>query len=129
MMKIDHIGYAVRNIENAKMGMKVLGFVFKDVIVDATRNIYICFGENDKCRVELIAPLSEGSPVDVQLAKMGPTPYHICYKSEHIEDDIARLEKNRFKVTIPLAPAVAFDGKRVAFLYSLEVGLIEIVEI
>ena len=48
--------------------------------------------------------------------------------SDDIEKDIAQLEENKFKVTIPLAPAVAFGGKRVVFMYSLAIGLIEIVE-
>lgn len=127
-MKIDHIGYAVKNIDKAKKSMYVLGFRFEKTVADKDRNINIAFGEMDGYRVELVSSISEGSPVDLLLEKTGPTPYHICYKSNEIEADIERLQKNRFKVTIPLAPAVAFGGKRVVFLYSLGVGLIEIVE-
>ncbi len=42
--------------------------------------------------------------------------------------DIEKLKESRFKVQIPLAPAIAFGGKCVVFLDSLSVGLIEIVE-
>lgn len=62
------------------------------------------------------------------LSKNGPTPYHVCYKSNNIEGDIEKLQKEHYKVAIPLAPAIAFGGKRVVFLYSLSIGLIEIVE-
>lgn len=55
-------------------------------------------------------------------------PYHICYRSSDIERDIAMLNESRFRTVIPLAPAVAFGGKRVVFLYSLNIGLVEIVE-
>lgn len=127
-MKIDHIGYAVKNIDKAKKSMEVLGFCFEETIADTDRNIYLAFGEMCGYRVELIAPISNGTPVDALLEKIGPTPYHICYKSDEIEADIEQLQKNRFKLTIPLTSAVAFSGKRVAFLYSLNVGLIEIVE-
>lgn len=127
-MRIDHIGYAVKNIDKARKQMETLGYVFEETVNDPDRNIYIAFGEMAGYRVELVAPMSNGSPVDAHLSKIGPTPYHICYKSDSIETDINNLQKNRFKVTIPLAPAVAFDGKRVVFLYSLSVGLIEIVE-
>jgi len=105
-----------------------LGFVFGETVKDTDRNIYISFGMLDGYRVELVAPISVGSLVDSYLSKLGPTPYHICYKSSDIEADIDNLKANRFKVQIPLAPAVAFGGKRVAFLYSLPVGLVEIVE-
>lgn len=128
-MKIDHIGYAVRNIEKAKASFEVLGYIFEDIIEDHDRNIYIAFGELDGYRIELVAPITEGSPVDLQLSKIGPSPYHICYKSNEIEADMERLSKKRFKVSIPLAPAIAFGGNRVVFMYSLTVGLIEIVEV
>ena len=127
-MKIDHSGYAVKNIDKAKKSMEVLGYTFEDTVEDKDRNIYIAFGEMDGYRVELVAPISEGSPVDMHLSKIGPTTYHICYKSTDIEADIEKLQANRFKVSIPLAPAIAFGGKRVVFMYSLSVGLIEILE-
>lgn len=127
-MRIDHIGYAVKNIDKARKSMEVLGYIFEETVEDKDRNIYIAFGEMDGYRVELVAPISVGSPVDMHLSKMGPTPYHICYKSNDIESDIERLQTNRFKVSIPLAPAIAFGNKRVVFMYSLSVGLIEIVE-
>ncbi len=127
-MKIDHIGYAVRDIDKAKKSFEILGYVFEETIEDRDRNIYIAFGEMDGYRIELVAPISEESPVDMHLSKIGPTPYHICYKSDNIEADIESLTANRYKVLIPLAPAIAFGNKRVVFMYSLAVGLIEIVE-
>ena len=127
-MKIDHIGYAVKNIDKAKKSLEAMGYVFDEVVEDLDRNIYISFGEMDGYRIELVSPISTGSPVDMQLSRLGPIPYHICYKSTDIEADIKHLQSNRFKVSIPLAPAVAFGNKRVVFMYSLSVGLIEIVE-
>ena len=127
-MRIDHIGYAVKNIDKAKKSMETIGYTFEPTVEDKDRDIFIAFGELDDYRVELVAPMVEGSPVDMYLSKIGPTPYHICYRSSDIEADIAKLQKNRFKVSIPLAPAIAFGNKRVVFMYSLSVGLIEIVE-
>lgn len=127
-MKVDHIGYAVKNIDKAKRSLEALGYEFEPTIEDKDRNIFLCFGELDGYRVELVAPTGENTPVDMHLSKIGPTPYHICYKSSDIESDIERLKSERFKVTVPLAPAVAFGNRRVVFLYSLAAGLIEIVE-
>ena len=127
-MRVDHIGYAVKKIDKAKKSMEALGYIFEPTVEDTERNIYIAFGKLDGYRVELVAPMGEGSPVDMHLSKIGPTPYHICYKSDDIEGDIEKLKASRYKVSIPPAPAVAFGGKRVVFLYNLSVGLIEIVE-
>ena len=127
-MTVDHIGYAVKNIELAKKNMEALGYIFEQTIEDIDRNIYIAFGTLEGYRIELVSPISEGSPVDIYLSKNGPIPYHICYKSTNIEADIEKLKSNRYRVTVPLAPAIAFGNKRVVFMYSLSVGVIEIVE-
>ena len=127
-MKVDHIGYAVNNIDMAKKAFEILGYIFEPTVEDLERNIYIAFGSLDGYRIELVAPISKESPVDLQLNKIGPTPYHICYISSDIEADIERLKKCRYKVSTPLAPAIAFGNKRVVFMYSLSIGLIEIVE-
>ena len=127
-MRVDHIGYAVKSIDKAKSSLEALGYVFGPTVEDADRRVFICFGELSGYRIELVAPMGPGSPVDLHLAKIGPAPYHICYKSSDLEADIDLLQKKRFKVSLAPAPAVAFGGKRVAFLYSLAAGLIEIVE-
>ena len=72
--------------------------------------------------------MAAGSPVDKYLARFGPAPYHVCYECDDIEAEIERLRKKRFKVIAPPASAVAFGGRRVAFVYSLSIGLIEFVE-
>ncbi len=109
--------------------MEALGWSFEDTIDDEDRNVALAFGDLDGYRIELVAPLHGGdSPVSELLAKSGPTPYHICYCSEDFDADIKALEAKRFKVTVPPASAVAFGGRRVVFMYSLPVGLIEIVE-
>ena len=109
-MKVDHIGYAVKNVDKAEKAMEKLGYTFEETIEDTDRNIYIAFGEADGCRVELVAPAGSNSPVDAYLSKIGSVPYHICYKSRNIEADIERLQKDRFKIQVPLAPAAAFGG-------------------
>ena len=127
-MKIDHVGYAVKSIEKAKGVLEEMGYVIEQVIRDESRGVDILFGELDGYRVELIAPFRDESPIDKYLSEIGPTPYHICYQSDDLEDDIARLKGKRFSIAVPPAPATAFDGRRVVFMYSLAVGLIEIVE-
>ena len=54
-------------------------------MTDTNRNIYLAFGEMCSYRVELVAPISDGKPVDAFLDKIGPTTYHICYKSNEVE--------------------------------------------
>lgn len=129
-MFIDHIGYAVKRIPKAMSEFEIMGFSFEQPIKDSDRNIMIVFGEKEGYRIELVSPLEKKipSPVDQYLFNSPGTPYHICYRSEAFETEVENLEKQGFKVVISPKPAVAFGGKRVVFMMSLGMGLLEIVE-
>lgn len=129
-MRVDHVGYAVRRMDRALASFGELGFSFGDVIDDADRNVRLAFGEKDGYRVELVCPLDKAteSPVDQYLASAPGVPYHICYRASDLEPEVEALRERGFRVVIPPAPAVAFDGRRVVFLTSLGTGLMEIVE-
>lgn len=128
-MKVDHIGYAVRNIERAQKALLTMGgYHAGPAVEDRDRGVRIAFCDLDGVRLELVSPMRPGTPVDTYLQKQGNTPYHVCYQSEDLEADVTRLRRSGFKVTVPPAPAVAFGGRRVAFLYSLSLGLVELVE-
>lgn len=130
MLKIDHIGYAVKRMERAVATMKKLGYKFGENIEDLDRKVNILFGEKDGYRVELVSPKEKGSPVDPVLSNVGPTPYHICYVSNDFDKDVQKMtEKGEYRIAVEPAPAVAFGGRRVVFLYSLALGLLELVEV
>lgn len=132
-MKIDHVGYAVKKMDKAIKEFEILGYRFEKIINDYDRNLYVCFGNNGSYRVELVSPIDKErpSPVDTYLSKVGPTAYHICYKSSDLEGDISELEKQGFRVIIPTTFATAFSNehdRRVVFLIGKNFGIFEIVE-
>ena len=129
-MKIDHIGYAVKRIDRAITAFQKLGFDFDPVIEDTDRNVKLAFGVKCGYRIELVAPLNKKleSPVDQYLSKSVGTPYHFCYESENLDKEIDELVKQGYKIIIEPRPAVAFKGRRVAFLMNIGFGLMEIVE-
>lgn len=130
-MVVDHIGYAVKDIVIAKEEFEKLGFEFGKAVEDTDRNILIQFGDNGNYRIELIQTLNqeEPSPVKEILRKNGPTPYHLCYKTKGIDQDIKRLKGDKWMVIAEPKRAVAFgEDSRVAFLLKRSVGMIELVE-
>lgn len=129
-MKIHHIGYLVEDITSAIGQFKQMGYTAQKegVVRDGDRGIDICFMESGPFLVELISPVGEKSTVSGMLQKKGPGPYHICYLSENMDGDINALSKNGFMPISPPAPAVALQSKRVAFLFSKNAGIIELLE-
>jgi methylmalonyl-CoA/ethylmalonyl-CoA epimerase len=131
-MEIDHIGYAVKKLNLARKSFETLGFEFEEIIEDSKRNLQIQFGKyklGGYC-IELVSPLNKNddSPVDSYLGKLGPTPYHICYRTKNLECAVGELEKNGFKVTLPPSEAIAFGNRKVVFMMNLGIGLREVVE-
>lgn len=127
-MDLDHIGYVVKNIDSAKEAFGVLGYCFGPPIIDEKRKISICFGNNDKERIELVEPLNCDSSTWNLLAKTGASPYHLCFSTKDMESDIAQLRSRGYLLIEEPDEAIAFDNCRVAFLYNKNIGLIELVE-
>lgn len=130
-MRINHIGYAVKQIDRAINSFETLGFIFNPIVDDTDRNVKIAFGTKDGYRIELVSPLDKKteSPVDRYLSSVPGTPYHVCYESDDLEGEVEKLQQQGFKVIIDPRPAVAFKGKRVVFMMNLGFGLMEIVEV
>lgn len=127
--KFDHIGVAVPEIEGTAAVYKAAGYTQTEPVYDPIQNVHVCFlSKEGMPKVELLAPHDSSSPVQQTLDKMGVTSYHTCYEVENIEDAVAELRKMRYIVVRKPEPAIAFDNRRVCFLYNKQVGLIEIVE-
>ena len=128
-MTFHHIGIACYDIEESSQFYISKGYEKTETVYDPIQNVHICFLKkiNENC-VELISPHDDKSPVNKNLQKNGVSPYHICYETENLEETIADLKKRRFLMVSKPAPAVAFNGRRVCFLFCKSVGLIELVE-
>lgn len=137
-MKIHHIDYLVKNIEKAAAAFEAAGYerlFFSDgsfVFDDKTRKYDISFmqmksGASSDC-IKLVAPQSSESPVYGLMKQYKNLPYHICFESENLEEDMARLKQKGWSVFLPPSSAPAIDGRNVVFLVHRSAGMIEIVE-
>lgn len=126
-MRIHHIGYAVKNIDEAFKLFKILGFEkVNEKVVDEERKVKILFVKNNEYLVELIEPYGNNSPIENILKNSGSTPYHICYESKDILKDIEMLKNDGFVLISELSAAPAINQQKVCFLYNGKVGIIEI---
>jgi len=128
-MKVHHVGYIVDNLANAmnefeKLGYKRVG----EPVYDQVRDIYVVFVNNDGVMVELVMPKSRNSVIYKLAGKYRNMPYHICYETDCLEDDIEQLTKRGYMLIRKPEAASAISNNRVAFLMHLDVGIIELVE-
>lgn len=128
-LKFHHFGVACRNMDKTAELYNALGYSKGDVVFDPLQNINICFLSHPTMPlVELLAPVDEKSPVVQILEKNGTTPYHTCYVTTDIEATIKTFKRMKYLVVSKPKEACAIDGRRVAFLYNPDMGLIELVE-
>lgn len=132
-MRIHHVAYAVADIAAARVKMESLGYqVVQSIMQDTDRNIKIEFmrhQESGLC-IELVEPDGEPNPVSGHLDKNNgmSVPYHICYEAENLEQAVESCREKGFMLIQKPAPAIAIGGRRVAFLFSKDGGMIELVE-
>jgi methylmalonyl-CoA/ethylmalonyl-CoA epimerase len=130
--KLHHYGLATKSIDEAVKLFLLMGYsVTSEKIVDNIQKVEILFLQKDSDHfIELIAPL-EGvdGPICQILKKMGSSVYHICYSVKNIDNSINEYKNAGFSLIMKPTQAVAFNNKKICFLYSSFIGLIELVEI
>ena len=78
-------------------------------------------------QIELVEPVEEDSPVRSFLLKGGGL-HHLCYEVPSLETQLELSCSQGGKLVRPPMPAVAFDGRRIAWVYGKEKLLIEFLE-
>lgn len=99
--RIDHIGIAVRTIEEGRKFYEALGLGverIEDVPHEGVRVAMIRCGES---WIELLEPLSAESPIAKFLEKRGPGIHHLCLASGDVRADDARLRASGFETLRP----------------------------
>ena len=131
-LRFSHIGVAVPNIEQALLVyQQVFGYaVLSGPFDDPTQRVSVCFigtGIPGDLIIELVSPLGENSPVNKILAK-GVSAYHVCYEVDDIDQILADVRIKGCVVVSKPVPAVAFEGRRIAWFYTPTRQLVEVVE-
>lgn len=130
-MHLHHIGIVVRSIDE-RLDYYHENFGAKPVltkILDPLQDVYVAFLQNEGSTVllELVEPASPSSPAS-QAVQRGGGLNHLCYAVDSIEQTIGEMQKRGAILVKPMTPAVAFNGRRIAFLYTKAHELIELVE-
>jgi len=127
---INHIGYAVRDINKTARYYLDAGWTLSEIFEEDVQQAKIAFLTKEGfTKIELVAPLKEGipSPVETILQKIGCATYHVCYDVEDIEQTVEDLFDEGFRPLFDPVESVAMDGHLICYLYHLHVGLIELV--
>jgi len=128
---IEHIGVAVKNIENSV-------HIFRDLLEIPFDRMYesdaiktkIAFFPLGESTIELIEPMDPSSPAAKFIEKRGEGIHHICLGVENVEAALRHYEAKGIEL-LNKEPRKTADGRIIAFLHPKSTNgvLIELEEI
>jgi methylmalonyl-CoA/ethylmalonyl-CoA epimerase len=117
LKKIEHIGIAVKNMENSnKLFEALLGVPCDKVEAVESEGVSTAFFNVGPNKIELLEATSPDSPIAKFLEKRGEGIHHIAFEVDDIEAEIERLKGEGFQM-IHQESKDGADNKRIAFLH------------
>lgn len=117
MKKIEHIGIAVKNLEESNpLFASLFGkphYKIEEVESEGVKTSFFKTGVN---KIELLEATKPNSPIAKFIAKKGEGIHHIAFAVDDIKAEIKRLKKEGFTV-LNETPKKGADNKWVAFLH------------
>ncbi|UCC13063.1 MAG: methylmalonyl-CoA epimerase [candidate division WOR-3 bacterium] len=130
-MKLNHIGVAVKSIENQlKVWKGILGMELIEVMEVPEQKVLVAILSVGDTHIELLEALDAKSTVHSFIEKRGEGLHHLCFGVEHIEQVLQEMKNEDIKL-IDEVPKIGASGKKIAFVHPESMGgvLIELEEL
>lgn len=116
-MKIEHIGIAVKNIEEAIASYETLlgTDCYKREKVEAQK-VNTAFFKTGESKVELLGAAGQDSVINKYIANRGEGMHHVAFEVEDIHAEMKRLQNEGFTL-LSDEPVKGADNKLVAFIH------------
>jgi methylmalonyl-CoA/ethylmalonyl-CoA epimerase len=117
MLKIEHIGIAVKNIEesNSLFAKLFARQPYKTEVVES-EGVSTSFFQMGDSKIELLEATNTDSAIAKFIEKRGEGIHHIAFEVEDIYAEMKRLEAEGFQL-INKEPKAGADNKLVCFLH------------
>ena len=117
ILKIDHIGIAVKSIDEAKnLYSGLLGLNHEGSEIVAEQKVTTAFFPVGDTEVELLESTSPDGPIAKYIEKKGEGIQHIAFRVENIEEALAELKAKGIQL-IDEKPRRGAGGAKIAFLH------------
>jgi methylmalonyl-CoA/ethylmalonyl-CoA epimerase len=114
--KIDHVGIAVKNLDEAIKVWEGLGLKVEEIEEVPDQKVRTAIIHVGESRIELLEPTAEDSPIAKFIAKRGEGIHHIALGVEDIEGHLEKLKEGGYRL-IDEKPRIGAGGARIAFVH------------
>jgi len=127
--RLDHLGVAVKDLDAARADyVERLGFTEVERESLPAQGVEVILLDGGNCRVELLAPLGEDSPIARFLDKRGEGLQQAAFEVEDMDAALAALAERGIQPLAP--PSIGAGGLSICFLHPKDTHgvLLELVE-
>jgi methylmalonyl-CoA/ethylmalonyl-CoA epimerase len=129
-MKIDHICFAVKNLDDGiAYWLKVFGYKqMTEIVENSLQKVKVVFlHKDDSITIKLIEPVENNQSL-LNFVNRGGGFHHLCFKCSDINVKMNELKNDGLLTLVPPQPGEAFNNHNIAFLlakYGLNIELID----
>lgn len=120
--QIDHIGIAVKSIENSlSLYTDIFGLQFLGIEEVESEQVKVAFLKAGDVKIELLEPLQPTSPIQKFIETKGEGIHHIALRVESIDESMEEMKNKGLNMINDRAKTGA-GGALVAFIHPKSTG-------
>jgi methylmalonyl-CoA epimerase len=116
ILRIDHVGIAVKSLDEARKLYEALGLKVTDIEEVAEQKVRVAFLPLEGSEIELLETTDPEGPIGKFIEKRGEGIQHIALRVDNIEAALEELKGRGFQL-IDQKPRYGAGGARIAFLH------------
>ena len=121
ILKIDHIGIAVKNLAESAKLYEMLGIQSTGSEVVAEQQVKVSFFPVGDSEIELLESTSPDGPIARYIEKNGEGIQHLALRVDDIEAALEELKANGIRL-IDEKPRYGAGGAKIAFVHPKSTG-------
>lgn len=131
-IRLHHVGFVVRDIqaEIQKFARSVGATWDTKIFHDPLQKVKVSFIRTacpGDAQIELVEPAASDSPV-LSFLKKGGGLHHLCYEVADLGEHLTKMRQEGALVVKPPLPAVAFENRLIAWVFTRQKLLLEFLE-
>ncbi|MBN8200396.1 MULTISPECIES: methylmalonyl-CoA epimerase [Bacillaceae] len=122
IQKVDHIGIAVRSLDEAlPFYTETLQLEFLGIEEVESQGVKVAFIKAGETKLELLEPTSEESPIAKFIEKRGEGLHHVALGVDSIQERINQMKEQGIRM-LQDEPKIGAGGAQVAFMHPKSTG-------
>lgn len=123
ILKIDHIGIAVKDLDESLEVYKLLGFKCQETEEVSEQKVRVAFLPCGESELELLEPTQSDSPLQKFIDKNGEGIHHIAIRVDDVQDSIKKLKEAGVRM-IDEKPRYGAGNSKIAFIHPKMTGVL-----